>query len=85
MGELGPGSLRLNVLSRVNLTREELRYARSYAVGMVLEVDRGKAAQGLQKGRYTVIAADPSRERVMLRERAGQALRISAGPDAAAR
>jgi hypothetical protein len=49
-GELGPGSLRLNVLSRVNLTREEMRYARSYAVGMVVEVDRRQSGPGAAEG-----------------------------------
>lgn len=65
-GELGPGSLGLTVLSRVNLTREEMRYSRSYAAGMVLEVDRRQRGQGLQKGRYEVVETDPTRERVML-------------------
>ncbi len=65
-GELGPGSKGLTVLSRVNLTREEMRYARSYAAGMVLEVDRRQRGQGLQKGRYEVVETDPTRERVML-------------------
>jgi conjugative relaxase-like TrwC/TraI family protein len=78
-GELGPGSLRLNVLSRVNLTREEMRYARSYAVGMVLEVDRRQRGQGLQKGRYDVIAADPSRERVMLQNERGKRFEFRPG------
>ncbi|KPL67256.1 TrwC protein [Erythrobacter sp. SG61-1L] len=78
-GELGPGSLRLNVLSRVNLTREEMRYARSYAVGMVLEVDRRQRGQGLQKGRYDVIATDPSRERVMLQSERGKRFEFRPG------
>lgn len=71
-GELGPGSLRLNVLSRINLTREEMRYARSYAAGMVLEVDRRQRGQGLQKGRYEVVETDPTRERVMLQNERGK-------------
>lgn len=78
-GELGPGSMRLNVLSRVNLTREEMRYARSYAVGMVLEVDRRQRGQGLQKGRYEVIATDPSRERVMLQSERGKRFEFRPG------
>lgn len=71
-GELGPGSLQLEVLSRVNLTREELRYARSYAPGMLLEVDRRQRGQGLAKGQYEVVATDPSRERVTLQNERGR-------------
>jgi ATP-dependent exoDNAse (exonuclease V) alpha subunit len=71
-GELGPGSLQLEVISRVNLTREELRYARSYAPGMLLEVDRRQRGQGLAKGQYEVVAADPSRERVTLQNERGR-------------
>ena len=78
-GELGPGSLRLNVLSRVNLTREEMRYSRSYAAGMVLEVDRRQRGQGLQKGRYDVIETDPTRERVMLQNERGKRFEFRPG------
>lgn len=78
-GELGPGSLRLDVLSRVNLTREEMRYARSYAAGMVLEVDRRQRGQGLQRGRYEVIETDPTRERVMLQNERGKRLEFRPG------
>lgn len=78
-GELGPGALRLNVLSRVNLTREEMRYARSYAAGMVLEVDRRQRGQGLQKGRYEVIETDPTRERVMLQNERGKRFEFRPG------
>lgn len=78
-GELGPGSLRLNVLSRINLTREEMRYARSYAAGMVLEVDRRQRGQGLQKGRYEVVETDPTRERVMLQNERGKRFEFRPG------
>lgn len=78
-GELGPGSLGLTVLSRVNLTREEMRYARSYAAGMVLEVDRRQRGQGLQKGRYDVIETDPTRERVMLQNERGKRFEFRPG------
>ncbi|RVT38949.1 MobF family relaxase [Sphingobium algorifonticola] len=78
-GELGPGSLRLNVLSRINLTREEMRYARSYAAGMVLEVDRRQRGQGLQKGRYEVVEIDPTRERVMLQNERGKRFEFRPG------
>ncbi|GGO93878.1 MobF family relaxase [Stakelama pacifica] len=78
-GELGPGSLALTVLSRVNLTREEMRYARSYATGMVLEVDRRQRGQGLQKGRYEVVETDPTRERVMLQNERGKRFEFRPG------
>lgn len=78
-GELGPGSLGLTVLSRVNLTREEMRYARSYAAGMVLEVDRRQRRQGLQKGRYEVVETDPTRERVMLQNERGKRFEFRPG------
>lgn len=78
-GELGPGSLRLNVLSRINLTREEMRYARSYAAGMVLEVDRRQRGQGLQKGRYEVVETDPTRELVMLQNERGKRFEFRPG------
>jgi hypothetical protein len=71
-GELGPGAMKVEVLSRINLTREELRYARSYAIGEVLEVDRWQRGQGLLKGSYTVVATDPSRERVTLQNERGR-------------
>ncbi len=78
-GELGPFSLGLTVLSRVNLTREEMRYARSYAAGMVLEIDRRQRGQGLQKGRYDVIETDPTRERVMLQNERGKRFEFRPG------
>lgn len=78
-GELGPGSLALTVLSRVNLTREEMRYSRSYATGMVLEVDRRQRGQGLQKGRYDVVETDPTRERVMLQNERGKRFEFRPG------
>jgi len=78
-GELGPGSLGLTVLSRVNLTREEMRYSRSYAAGMVLEVDRRQRGQVLQKGRYDVVETDPTRERVMLQNERGKRFEFRPG------
>lgn len=71
-GELGPGTMRLDVLSRVNTTREELRYARSYAPGMVVEVDRRQRGQGLANGEYQVVATDPGRERITLENARGR-------------
>ena len=57
-GEIGPASLKLIVLERVNLTNEELRYAQNYAPGMVLDVsERGEGVR-LAKGRAEVLAVN---------------------------
>lgn len=71
-GELGERPLPLETLSRVNLTREELRYAKSYAPGMVVEVDRRQRAQSLAAGRYHVVASDPRQEQVTLENARGR-------------
>jgi hypothetical protein len=78
-GELGPGAMKIEVLSRINLTREELRYARSYTPGTVLEVDRRQRGQGLQKGSYAVVATDLSRERVTLQNERGRQFEFRPG------
>ncbi|RSV41718.1 conjugative relaxase [Sphingomonas sp. ABOLE] len=47
--------IHLTVYERVNLTREELRYASTYQVGQTLDVGRGGAQDiGLKQGRYDV-------------------------------
>ncbi len=78
-GELGPGSMRLGTLSRINVTREELRYARSYAAGMVVEVDRRQRAQSLRPGRYQVVETDMARERVSLENERGRRFEFRPG------
>jgi conjugative relaxase-like TrwC/TraI family protein len=66
-GEIGPASLALTVLERVNLTNEELRYAQSYAPGMVLDVsDRGEGLR-LQNGRAEIVAVDAAAGTVRVR------------------
>ena len=56
-GTLRGEAISLTVYERVNLTREELRYATNYAVGQTLEVGRGGAQDvGLKAGRYDVVA-----------------------------
>ena len=53
--------IHLTVYERVNLTREELRYASSYESGMTLDVGRGGAQDvGLNQGRYDVTRVLPS-------------------------
>ncbi|MEJ6008762.1 MobF family relaxase [Novosphingobium aquae] len=71
-GEIGEPSLRLQVLSRINTTQEELRHASTYRAGMVVEVERDKRAQGLVRGMYTVVGIDPRRERVELENERGK-------------
>lgn len=71
-GELGAAKMSLNTLSRINVTREELRYARTYAPGLVIEVDRRQRGQKLLKGQYRVVETDPVRERVTLENERGR-------------
>ena len=71
-GELGQTALGLDVLSRVNTTREELRYAASYQPGMVAVFDRENRAQKLTKGTYTVIDSDRQRGLVTLESAGGK-------------
>ena len=54
-GTVRGDGIHLTVYERVNLTREELRYAASYKVGQTLDVGRGGALDaGLAQGRYEV-------------------------------
>lgn len=57
-GEIGPQALSLVVLSRVNATREELRYVAAYQPGMVLEVSIGQSRIKLPRGQYDVLSSD---------------------------
>ena len=66
-GEIGPASLDLTVLERVNLTNEELRYAQNYAPGMVLDVAERSDGVRLAKGRAEVVAVDPTAGTVRVR------------------
>ena len=78
-GEIAEPSLKLEVRSRVNATKEELRYAVSYAPAMVVEVARNKRAQGLARGTYRVVAADPARGRVELENERGKRFAFQPG------
>ena len=75
-GEIGPGSARLTVLSRVNATREELRYARNYQPGMVLEVASRQSRHGLGRGSHEVAAVDTEKGVVTLRDERGHLRRF---------
>lgn len=70
--ELGDSTLALETLSRVNLTREELRHARTYAPGLIVEVARRNRGQRLSAGHYRVVETDVARERVTLENRRGR-------------
>ncbi|AMK20430.1 MULTISPECIES: MobF family relaxase [Sphingobium] len=55
-GTLRGKPINLTVYERVNLTREELRYAKNYQAGQTLEVGHGGAQDvGLKRGRYEVV------------------------------
>lgn len=71
-GEIGEPSLKLQVLARINTTQEELRHAGTYQVGMMVEVERDKRAQGISRGMYRVVGVDPRRERVELENERGR-------------
>lgn len=57
-GSLKGETLALTVLERVNLTREELRYASNYRAGMRLEVARPMESLELGRGSYAVRGVD---------------------------
>jgi conjugative relaxase-like TrwC/TraI family protein len=71
-GELGKTSLDLTVLSRVNATREELRYVSAYRPGMVLDVRSPDKHQRLPRGEYRVDSVDEKTREVFLRDGKGQ-------------
>lgn len=71
-GEIGPASLALTVLERVNLTNEELRYAQNYAPGMALDVSERGEGLRLPKGRADVLAVDATAGIVKVRTADGR-------------
>ena len=71
-GEIGPVSLALTVLERVNLTNEELRYAQNYAPGMVLDVSERGEGLRLPKGRAKVERVDAAAGIVKVRTADGR-------------
>ena len=70
-GEIGPEKMPLEVLDRVNLTREELRYLAAYRPGMVLEVAKAERTLGLKRGEYAVRGIDEAKGVVRLRDDRG--------------
>lgn len=71
-GELGKTSLDLTVLSRVNATREELRYVSAYRPGMVLDVRSPDKHQRLPRGEYKVDRVDENAREVLLSDGKGK-------------
>lgn len=74
--ELGEPGLQLQVLDRINLTNEELRYSHHYHPGRVVELAQQVRGQRLQPGRYTVTEVDQS-GRVHLQDPHGKAHRFA--------
>lgn len=71
-GELGPAAMELKVLSRINTTREELRYLAVYREDMVLEVRSPDKHQNLSRGSYRVTGIDRDKGKVHLRDANGR-------------
>ena len=74
-GTINGEGLELTTLRPAHATREELRYAATYAKGQVLEVVRHNAPGGLERGRYDVSGVD-ERGRVRLRDENGKLKRL---------
>lgn len=70
--EIGPETVALRVLDRVNLTREELRYPAAYRAGMILDVAKSERALGLAKGEYGVRGIDRVTGNVGLEDQRGK-------------
>ena len=66
-GEISDTALGITVLDRVSMTGEEMRYARSYAPGMVAEFERRIREQGIQPGKYDVMSTDTKTNSVMVK------------------
>lgn len=77
--ELGPGRLDLEVLDRVSMTDEELRYAHSYVPGMIVEISRTQRSQNLPRARADVSRVDLKTGTVHLRLSHGR--EVSFRPD----
>ena len=60
-GSIDAAGTRLTVYEKVNLTREETRYANKYTVGNRIEIERDIAAQKIEKGEGIVSRVDAMR------------------------
>mgnify|MGYP003115965124 CR=1 FL=1 len=75
-GELGKNAFTAATLSRINLTREELRYVSAYNPGMILEFAQANRSQKLHKGQYTVKSANEARKEIWLTDWKGRKHRL---------
>ncbi len=71
-GELGKRGLKLETFSRVNSTREELRYIHSYKPGMMIELKAPDRSQRLSKGQYDVVSVDERPKKLVLKDHRGR-------------
>ena len=69
-GTLRGEGLELSRIESVNVTREELRYARTYRPGQLLDVTGNARPGGLQRGHYQVVRVSEA-GRVTLRDEQG--------------
>ena len=74
--EIGPGMMKLDVLDRVNATREELRHLPAYRAGQVLEISRKQQALGLSVGEYRVLGQDRKGRLVEVEDKRGKRFRF---------
>lgn len=74
--EIGPGKMKLDVLGRVNTTREELRHLPAYRAGRVLEVSRKHQSLGLSVGDYRVLGLDRKGRLVEVEGKRGKRFRF---------
>ena len=77
-GTLRGEGLELARVESVNVTREELRYARTYRAGQILDVSGNARPGGLERGQYRVVEITKT-GRVVLRDEDGR--RHSFRPD----
>ena len=75
-GELGKNAFTAETLSRINLTREELRYISAYSPGMILEMAQTNRSQKLHKGQYTVKSVNEARKEIWLTDWKGRKHRL---------
>ena len=78
-GELGPGKVALSVHDRVNTTSEEMRYARTYRKGMVLNVARRIDGQKFPRGQYEIAKVDQEKSVVVLADEKGRERKLKPG------
>jgi conjugative relaxase-like TrwC/TraI family protein len=70
--EIGPETMALEVLDRVNVTREELRYPAAFRAGMILDVAKAERKLGLTRGEYSVLGIEQASGIVRLEDQRGK-------------